>query len=120
VAGYAFEELFAAHGYPRERAVSLPLAADETKFHPGPVADPERYACEIAYVSHQSETPGAQHVRLARMFAEKLGVRTSLETLRPIVEREALKPLRELHHEVIRDVVRSTLAGNWGASPRIG
>lgn len=117
VAGYAFEELFAAHGYPRERAVSLPLAADETKFHPGPVADPERYACEIAYVSHQSETPGAQHVRLARMFAEKLGVRTSLETLRPIVEREALKPLRELHHEVIRDVVRSTLAGELGGEP---
>ncbi|MCE7974110.1 MAG: hypothetical protein DYG92_07260 [Leptolyngbya sp. PLA1] len=117
VAGYAFEELFASHGYPRERALSLPLAADDTKFHPGPVADPERYACEIAYVSHQSETPEAQHARLARMFAEKLGVRTSLETLRPIVEREALKPLSDLHHEVMRDVVRDTLAGELGREP---
>jgi len=117
VAGYAFEELFASHGYPRERAASLPLAADDTKFHAGPVADAERYACEVAYVSHQSESPGAQHARLSRMFAEKLGVRTTLETLRPIVEREALKPLSDLHHEVMRDVVRSTLAAELREEP---
>lgn len=117
VAGYAFEELFASHGYPRERAVSLPLAADDTKFHAGPVEGAERYACEVAYVSHQSETPEAQHARLSRMFAEKLGVRTSLEALRRVVERETLKPLSELHHEVMRDVVRSTLAAELRSEP---
>ncbi|MCC6950072.1 MAG: hypothetical protein IT433_01365 [Phycisphaerales bacterium] len=117
VAGYAFEELFASHGYPRESAVSLPLAADETKFHAGPVEDAERYACEVAYVSHQSETPEAQHARLSQMFAEKLGVRTSLETLRRVVERETLKPLSEPHHVVMRDEVRSTLAAELRGKP---
>lgn len=117
VAGYAFEELFASHGYPRERAVSLPLAADDTKFHDGAVEDAERYACEVAYVSHQSETPEAQHARLSRMFAEKLGVRTSLETLRRVVERESLKPLSELHHVVMRDEVRGTLAAELRSEP---
>lgn len=65
IAGNLQESMFQHLGYPRSRALSAPMAASATKFHPGPVSDVQRvrHACEIAYVSHHSETPAAMHAR---------------------------------------------------------
>ncbi|MFG0260154.1 MAG: hypothetical protein ACF8LK_07345 [Phycisphaerales bacterium JB041] len=96
VAGHLHKELRAQDGFPHDRALPFPLIASERKFHPGPVDAErhERFACEVAYVSHQSETPAAFH---ARCVAEepKPEVCRVLEHLRPLVEAEAADPLGE-------------------------
>lgn len=71
VAGYAFEELFTRFGFPVERFGFAPLAASAQKFHDGPVDEDlaRRMACEVAYVSHQSETYDAREARLLRESA---------------------------------------------------
>jgi hypothetical protein len=55
--GHMFGELFARFGYPRDRAWSHPVPVSGAKFTPEPApADlRERFACDVAYVSHQSE-----------------------------------------------------------------
>lgn len=103
VAGHLHTELRAQDGFPHDRAMPFPLIASERKFHPAPIdaARRERFACEIAYVSHQSETPGAFH---ARCVAEepKPEVRRLLDTLRPRVEAEAADPLGESLYNRLR------------------
>ncbi|QKK07200.1 MAG: hypothetical protein HND58_02840 [Planctomycetota bacterium] len=103
VAGHLHTELRAQDGFPHDRAMPFPLIASERKFHPAPIdaARLERFACEIAYVSHQSETPGAFH---ERCVAEepKPEVRRLLDTLRPRVEAEAADPLGESLYNRLR------------------
>ncbi len=65
IAGNLREDMFQHFGYPRARALHMPMAASARKFHQAPVS-PEaaaRHGCEIAYVSHHSETPAAMHAR---------------------------------------------------------
>lgn len=64
--GNLTERFFQSFGYPRARAMHAPMAASTRKFHDcvATEAQRERYACEIAYVSHHSETPGAMLERL--------------------------------------------------------
>ncbi|MFG0273883.1 MAG: hypothetical protein ACF8QF_02375 [Phycisphaerales bacterium] len=55
--GHMFGELFARFGYPRDRAWSQPVPVSSVKFT-GEPASAEllgRFACDVAYVSHQSE-----------------------------------------------------------------
>lgn len=68
--GHLHAEFFERFGYPRERALYSPVLVSPVKFHPGPVnaALAQRHACEIAYVSHQSETPEAACERIARQW----------------------------------------------------
>ena len=59
----SFVEKFA---YPRQRTLPAPVAADESRFHAGPVEPSllREHECEIAYATHQSEPPDALHARL--------------------------------------------------------
>lgn len=59
--GHMFGELFARCGYPRERAWAQPVPVSASKFssEPAPADLLERFACDVAYVSHQSEPPEA-------------------------------------------------------------
>lgn len=59
VAGHLHTDLFKQFGYPRERAVASPVLASTRKFHPGPVdAELRRsHECEVAMVTHHSQTP---------------------------------------------------------------
>lgn len=57
--GHLHRELFEQFGFPRCRALSSMVLASDVKFHDA-WADGEgraRFGCEIAYISHQSETP---------------------------------------------------------------
>ena len=64
--GHVYPRLFREFGYRPERAGNMPVVASDTKFHAEPVPDDlhERFDCEMAYVSHHSETPQALHARL--------------------------------------------------------
>ncbi len=66
--GHLHAELFEQYGYPDARHMNMPMVVSDVKFHAAPVSsrDAAEYACEIAYVSHHSETPQRMHARLMR------------------------------------------------------
>lgn len=68
ICGLTFAPLFTEHGYPIERALPMPVVADATKFHPRPIDEESRrrFACDLAFVTHHSETPEAMFDRLRR------------------------------------------------------
>lgn len=68
LAGHTSSELFERFGYPRERALRIPVVASEEKFSadPVPAALRKEHECELAYVSHHGETPGEMAQRLMR------------------------------------------------------
>lgn len=119
LAGHLFEELFARHGYPRENALECPLIASEAKFHAAPVPEPDRarYACEIAYVSHQSETPPDQHQRLRAGFAANPRIVAALDRLAPRIEAAVLRPPSPLATLLARDLAVAALREDTGAEP---
>jgi hypothetical protein len=73
LAGHLLPELFSQFDYPLARLIPTPVVADAHKFHPGPVEDVLRreHECEIAFVSHHSETPAQMHERLRRECADE-------------------------------------------------
>eukprot|EP00913_Durusdinium_trenchii_P005834 g5446.t1 len=64
--GHLYPRLFDQHRYPRERLLSFPVVADAKKFHTEPITpvQRERFGCEVAFVSHHSETPEQLRERL--------------------------------------------------------
>lgn len=125
VAGHLFEELFAAHGYPRDRAMESAVLASEWKFHAGPVGgspaihtnERKRFECEIAYVSHQSETPEAQHQRLREEFASKMGVKRAIDALRGVIDRALAWPVAAVMPISASDWSREALRDELGREP---
>ncbi|CAG1001389.1 hypothetical protein PHYC_02912 [Phycisphaerales bacterium] len=118
LAGYLFGELFSKFGYPRDRAFPSTVVADGAKFHPAAVAPSlaDRFRCDIAFVSHHSESPDAMHQRLAREAPEP-SIREAFERLRPDVHAavsrcDVFPPSRALRTSVI-ERLRETL----GAEP---
>lgn len=79
--GHLHEDLFTLFGYPRRRRLFAFVPASAERFHDGPIdaAIRSKLACEVGYVSHQSETPERFHARVAPMFASHPQVRKSLE-----------------------------------------
>lgn len=87
VAGYVYPQLFREFGYPADRALSMPVPVSPRKFHDGPVGTAlrERFACEVAYVSHHSETPQKLHERLCGEVGDPAVVRV-LDVMRGLIE----------------------------------
>jgi hypothetical protein len=95
LAGHIHHELFTRHGFDRRRSMVFPVAVSQRKFHAArPGRSQERFECELAYVSHHSETPDAMHARLVAEAGatEPLGARM-LEEIRPHVQEIAGDPL---------------------------
>lgn len=112
IAGHCGEDLFARYGYARDRAIASPVVASESKFHSGPV-DPalaERFACEIACVTHHSETVEAMHARLKRESAADPDAGAVLEALLPVCVDVAARAHDVNPWSVLRDQVRLVLA----------
>lgn len=108
IAGVVGTQLFSKHGWAPERALFFPVTPNVEKFHDGD-ADPgliDRLTCDVAYVSHQSETPEAMHRRLCDEAGDP-STRALLDLVRPLVEREAGRfgdpePLGRRIHEAIK------------------
>lgn len=66
IVGYRFHELTERFGYRPDRVIDAVLPVSTTKFHGGPVdADfRERFTCDVAFATRQSETPEAMRDRL--------------------------------------------------------
>lgn len=91
--GHIFSELVQKFGVPGERCLAMPVVADAEKFHAGP-SSPEvgstvgsRLACDVAYVSHQSQTPEALHDHLIRSGSVASEYLPVLERVREQVSR---------------------------------
>lgn len=86
--GHLHADLFEHFGYPRRNRLFRFVPACSRKFHDGPVEQGllARLACDVAYASHQSETPEAFHRRTSPMFGSVPQVKNSLESLRHSAE----------------------------------
>lgn len=93
--GHMLPELFRVFGYPCERLTPMPVVADAEKFHEGEVdpRDAARFACEVAVVTHHSETPEAMHQRLRGQLASAPAIQTVFDHLFPQLERVAMDPM---------------------------
>lgn len=119
--GNLTERFFQSFKYPRARAMHAPMAASTRKFHEGVVTDAqrERFACEIAYVSHHSETPGAM---LERLVAESAGARWMGEVAREVFPRvqaligEELKTACVSLSSRLRDITSDALRSRGAAT----
>ncbi len=107
VVGHVFAELFQKYGYPVEGAMPAAVVADTGKFHPGPVEAglAARVECELAFVSHHSETPQAMHERLSRELARDPRVRAVMDRIFPLLSGVVDDPLGTTPTARIQQVV---------------
>lgn len=110
------------YGYPADRCLALPVVVSEEKFHAGGVSREmrDRFACEMAFVTHHSETPTAMLERLIRESGGDAGMRDRLtrlfESVVALVSRahevDLRREIRERTHELFGG---STLDAREGA-----
>jgi len=121
--GHVVPVLHDQYGYPRDSSMILPVPASETKFFASSATDSERakFECELAYVSHQSETPEAQHERILSELRSNPSVDVSLirsmPALRDAVLAHVRLPLSTLPFPSMKEVVRETLNQSLGGEP---
>jgi len=119
VAGHTSRDLFADFGYPRARALSSPVLASARKFHPGPVAPAllDRYACDIAYVSHQSEP--AERFTRRMLDAAPAGTPAfrAVEAAVPLVRQAVADAMRTPLPAALTAAAREALRAAAGAEP---
>lgn len=116
--GHLFPELFRTFGFPRERALPSTVVADSCKFHPGPVgpSQRERFACDLAFVSHHSETPGAMHARLVAEAPEP-AIRVAFERLLPDIRGAVAAAATQFASRALHEAVVNRLREALGAEP---
>ncbi len=119
VIGHVHPELVKQFGYPAARTVPMPMIASEEKFHAGPV-DPAlaaRLECEIAMVTHHSETPRAMHERLVHEARREPAVGRIFERLWQRVEAIALDPMTHRGSAELRAAAVEASREVLGAQP---
>lgn len=120
--GHTNDDLFSRFGYPRERSLMLPVVASERKFNASPAAASLRdeLACDVAYVSHHSETPERLHTRVLAMAGD-LAVAATLEALQPRVREAAARaaeiPLQATLRQITEEAARHVIGRD--ADPRV-
>jgi hypothetical protein len=87
VIGHAYAGALERQGYAAGRVLPHPVPVSETKFRPrGRTQDRDaRFTCDIAYVSHRSETPAAFHARFLRESGMQGPAAAALERCRAAV-----------------------------------
>lgn len=88
VVGHTHVELYERFGYPERNRLKLPVTASTRKFHGAPAAPAAaaRVACDVAFITHHSETPQRLHERLCGEAAHSPAVVRLFEELRPRIE----------------------------------
>lgn len=117
--GHLFPELFSKFGFDRSRAFAVPIVADAHKFHDGaPAADlVDKLACEVALVSHHSETPRAMHERLRREAASVPALVRAIDALWDDAQRVTASSASVPPHAALSQAVSSRLRDAFGQEP---
>lgn len=69
VIGHIYREAMLRAGYASERMLEHPVCVSESKFHRAAAKPDRRLDCDVAYVSHRSESPDAFLTRFLRESA---------------------------------------------------
>jgi len=118
--GHVDPSLHERYGYPQGSSMVLAVPASETKFFASKVSESDRakFECEIAYVSHQSETPEAQHERICATLRSDPSVDIALiramPRLRDAVQAHIALPLSTLPFPSMKQVMTQTLQESLG------
>jgi len=118
--GHVDPSLHERYGYPSDSSMVLAVPASETKFFASDVSESDRskFECEIAYVSHQSETPEAQHERICATLRSDPSVDVALirtmPRLRDAVQAHVALPLSTLPFPSMKQVMTQTLQETLG------
>lgn len=95
--GYVSREMINDFGYPREAVLPAPLVASTTKFDAARI-DPtlaRSFACDVAMMTHHSETPEALRERMLGELSSSPAVRRQMESLIPALDAFAQDPCAE-------------------------
>ncbi|MCC6322139.1 MAG: hypothetical protein IT438_11970 [Phycisphaerales bacterium] len=116
IAGNLREECFQRFGYPRSRSLDATIVASGRKFHdraPSPALR-DRHTCDLAYVSHHSETPRAMHERKRREAASNPLLVDLIDRILPGIKPIADDPLREPISTRLRALIAASLRDRGG------
>lgn len=121
VLGHLHPDLYERFLYPRARSLYSSVTVSPTKFHDAPV-DParrDRFRCDVAYVSHQSETPEACRDRLMDALSplDPNGVAAIIATMfQPIADAVTHSIDRHID-QTLRAVIDSSVRAVTGQPP---
>lgn len=78
--GHPHERLDDLFGYPRRQMMPAFVPTSPRTFHRGPISPDllADFACDIAYISHQSEPPRDAHERIAGGFRDNPGIQAAM------------------------------------------
>lgn len=121
VVGHLHPELFAQFAFPRRRTLSTPVLASEVKFHDRAVDDEtrRRHACDVVYISHQSETPEDFCSRVtAESSADSFAPRL-LPHLSPLVVKATTESgvVGQRLHDALHNATIAAFRGALGTDP---
>jgi hypothetical protein len=112
VTGHVHKTLYRDFGYPMERILGWSVPVNTRKFSgaPLPESDVAPYRCELAYVSHRSESPAAMHDRLRPIAQGDQRIERTLdelyESMPGIAERMSSTRAIEDIHQLAIDALR--------------
>lgn len=109
--GHAHLDLFTEFQYPRERFLPFSIAVSPRKFHAAAVSVEERarLECEIAVVTHHSETPAQMVERVARESEGVPGLARLVRAAFPVAEHLADDPLNRVNIAGVNEHARRLL-----------
>jgi len=116
LAGYLPDELFAQFGHPRERTLNCPVVVSERKFSAAPAAKEllQQHACEVAYVSHQSEAPEVFCQRMLAAAPAGTPARKAVEAAIPLVHSVVADAMGVIVRDAVKDAARTALRSATG------
>ena len=113
IAGHIYHKANGVQAYPQPNRLQFPVPISTRKFHPDPVANElrDRYACDIAYISHQSQPASIYHDTFVAQFPQHMHPHFDTMRLRldDIVQQWEAKPVNAALKSLRRD-----MAGGFG------
>jgi hypothetical protein len=115
--GNLTQEMFRDFGYPRERVLPIPVVASPVKFHPARTGEDNSLACDIAYVSHQSQSIDAMHSDLLARVPETSPIFASLRDVLPRLQAIVADCMKAPLSLSLRTLAEEILASALGSEP---
>lgn len=109
LAGHVYAGSGLVEGYDEASIFEFPVPVSSRKFHDAPITEGERarFACDVAYVSHQSETARGFHDRLIAQFdpPQRGAFERCFTRLRGVVDGWADGPQEKLITESLEELM---------------
>ncbi len=113
VAGHAYPSMITRQGYAPHQVLEHFVPVSAAKFHPGVTSREReaRFTCDIAYVSHRSETPAVFHARFLADPGIPRSAVGAIERCRETVSEIVARWPREAGNAALRQASEELAAG---------